>query len=330
MAIDLHYGRQVRHLDRLLDHSRLAEQPGRRCPRPDMRAWRPPIRRPRPGAAQPGGPGQRPQPRAGRAARAPDRAHEPLLRRPPRRAGRTGSGGRATRTRPPARAESRREALDREEQVRVAELRQKSTLQVHLRLLQLLVIHQPKLVATRPGERPRPHPGPPGNGLGPAPGRSGSDSLSRVRPAHLRPGPDPPGAAFCAWHAPPGRRPRDAKGRGEGVQIPMLARASSRRPGQAAVNGAWASAPRMAWLEAVAGRRQPSRVVPVVNRLDEVGGAVGQVGDLRGGDGGGPQGVAEFVHESGQACWASGPRGGDSRSSRAMACRLAGTPDGSG
>ena len=27
MAIDLHYGRQVRHLEQLLDHARLAEEP---------------------------------------------------------------------------------------------------------------------------------------------------------------------------------------------------------------------------------------------------------------------------------------------------------------
>jgi hypothetical protein len=44
------------------------------------------------------------------------------------------------------RLEARRAAIDREEQLRVAELRQKSTLWVHLRLLQLLVIQQPKLL----------------------------------------------------------------------------------------------------------------------------------------------------------------------------------------
>jgi hypothetical protein len=36
--------------------------------------------------------------------------------------------------------------VDREEQLRVAELRQKNTLHVRLRLLQLLLIHQPKLL----------------------------------------------------------------------------------------------------------------------------------------------------------------------------------------
>ena len=41
---------------------------------------------------------------------------------------------------------ARREALEREEQLRVAELRQKSMLKVHLRLINLLVIDQPKLL----------------------------------------------------------------------------------------------------------------------------------------------------------------------------------------
>ncbi|HMC89773.1 MAG TPA: hypothetical protein VKI17_09500, partial [Gemmataceae bacterium] len=40
----------------------------------------------------------------------------------------------------------RRQALEREERLRVAELRQKSSLRVHLRLLNLLVIQQPKLL----------------------------------------------------------------------------------------------------------------------------------------------------------------------------------------
>ena len=41
---------------------------------------------------------------------------------------------------------ARRMAIDREEQVRVAELRQKSTLRVHQRLIQVVVIQQPKLL----------------------------------------------------------------------------------------------------------------------------------------------------------------------------------------
>jgi hypothetical protein len=54
----------------------------------------------------------------------------------------------AARDEDPAKFAARREALGREEQVRIAELRQKGTLKVHLRLINLLVIHQPKLLLT--------------------------------------------------------------------------------------------------------------------------------------------------------------------------------------
>ena len=46
----------------------------------------------------------------------------------------------------PARLAERRAAIDREEQFRVAELRQKSALRVSVRMLQLLLIEQPKLL----------------------------------------------------------------------------------------------------------------------------------------------------------------------------------------
>jgi hypothetical protein len=51
----------------------------------------------------------------------------------------------------------RREAIDREERLRVAELRRKSTLRVQLRLANLLVIRQPKLLlraTLTPARRP--------------------------------------------------------------------------------------------------------------------------------------------------------------------------------
>ena len=55
---------------------------------------------------------------------------------------------------------ARREALDREERLRIAELRQKGTLRVHLRLANLLVVHQPKLLIRAtihaPGSAPTP------------------------------------------------------------------------------------------------------------------------------------------------------------------------------
>ena len=52
----------------------------------------------------------------------------------------------ATATRTPRSSPRGSRRLEREEQLRVAELRQKSQLKVHLRLLNLLVIHQPKLL----------------------------------------------------------------------------------------------------------------------------------------------------------------------------------------
>ncbi|MBI1903219.1 MAG: hypothetical protein HYS13_19125 [Planctomycetia bacterium] len=56
-----------------------------------------------------------------------------------------------------ARLAQRRAGIDREEAVRVAELRQKTSLRVHLRLLQVLVVRQPKLLATaRITQRKRP------------------------------------------------------------------------------------------------------------------------------------------------------------------------------
>src|SRR5262249_7338385 len=49
--------------------------------------------------------------------------------------------------------ESRREALQREEQLRIGELRQKNSLKVQLRLVNLLKIHQPKLLLQAVVER---------------------------------------------------------------------------------------------------------------------------------------------------------------------------------
>jgi len=46
----------------------------------------------------------------------------------------------------PAKFAARREALDRQQRLRVAELRQKSALRVNLRLIHLLVVRQPKLL----------------------------------------------------------------------------------------------------------------------------------------------------------------------------------------
>ncbi len=145
VAVDLHYGRQVRHLDRLLDHARLAEAPW--SPLPEARHH---------GLA-----------RGYRAARdrvvrtvsalANVRVRE-LTERVDRQVARMAryyadlraevseQADRArTRGGDLAPLDARREAIAREERVRVAELLQKATLRAQLRLSNLLVVHQPKL-----------------------------------------------------------------------------------------------------------------------------------------------------------------------------------------
>lgn len=146
IALDLHYGRQVRHLERLLDRAHLSETPS---------VYRPEGRRLSLAAAYP----------LARAAVVPTVAS--LANTRAREAGEQAERqvARMTRYYADLRAElaeqmerargrgesldrfaGRREALDREERVRVAELRQKATLRIELRLLQLLVVRQPKLL----------------------------------------------------------------------------------------------------------------------------------------------------------------------------------------
>jgi hypothetical protein len=146
VALDLHYGRQVRHLEQLLDHARLAERPAQ------------PLAEARRLSAAAAYPLARERVLRSLATLANTRSRE-LAERLDRqvarmgryysdlrgeleeqaRRGRRGEEGAAKRA-------ARREALDREERLRVAELRQKSTLRLHLRLLNLLLIQQPKLL----------------------------------------------------------------------------------------------------------------------------------------------------------------------------------------
>jgi hypothetical protein len=155
VAVDLHYGRQVRHLDRLLDHARLASEPG--VPLPEARHT---------GLAR-GYPIARDRVLRTVAALANARGRE-LTERVERQVARMAryyadlraeAAGQAERARArggdPAALVARREALDREEQVRTAEIRQKARLHVHLRLTNLLVIHQPKLSVAATVSGPR-------------------------------------------------------------------------------------------------------------------------------------------------------------------------------
>jgi hypothetical protein len=152
VAIDLHYGREVRHLEALLQPSRLAEQPPRAMPEARQMSL----------AA--GYAVARDQALRTFAALANVRGRELAERRDRQieRMSRYYNDLRSeleeqqSRARHPeeeaGRLTERRAAIDREEHVRVAELRQRSALRVNLRLLQLLLIGQPKLlVHTRVG-----------------------------------------------------------------------------------------------------------------------------------------------------------------------------------
>lgn len=145
VAVDLHHGRQVRHLERLLDRARLTDLPA--APLPEARH----------GGLARGSRVARDRVVRTVAALANVRGRE-LSERVDRQVARMAryyADLRAEAAEQAERAQSRggdmapvvarREALDREEQVRTAELRQKATLRVRLRLSNLLVIHQPKL-----------------------------------------------------------------------------------------------------------------------------------------------------------------------------------------
>jgi hypothetical protein len=145
VAVDLHYGRQVRHLDRLLDHARLADAPW--FPLPEAR---------RVGVAR-GYVTARDRVIRTVSALANVRVRE-LAERVDRQVARMAryyADMRAEASEQADRArvrgtdlaplDARRAALDREEQVRTAEIRQKAALRVQLRLINLLIVHQPKL-----------------------------------------------------------------------------------------------------------------------------------------------------------------------------------------
>jgi hypothetical protein len=146
VAVDQHYGRQVRHLDQLLDGSRLGEQPAV--------DWAPARHGTRAAAYRVA------RDRALRtaAAMANTRSRElaDLTERQVVRMRRYFADLREELAEQVARAVERKEdtakfagrheALDLQERLRVAELRQKSALQLHLRLCNLLVVHQPKLL----------------------------------------------------------------------------------------------------------------------------------------------------------------------------------------
>jgi len=147
VAIDLHYGREVRHLEQLLDPARLTEQPVQ--PLPEVRrasvasayatAW---AEAQRTIAALANIRGRELDERCQQQLARVRQYYADLrseLEHQSRR-------GRPT-TDAEARLTQRRAALDREEEHRIAELRQKSRLHVTVSLLQLLQVQQAKLLA---------------------------------------------------------------------------------------------------------------------------------------------------------------------------------------
>jgi hypothetical protein len=159
VAMDLHYARQVRHLEQLLDRSRLAEQPAEPLPE---------VRRASVTAVYPAA---RTEALRSITALANVRARE-LSERCEHQIARMARyyadlrseleqthRGRQAEDAAERRAE-RRAAIDREQRLREAELRQKSTLRVPIRVLQLLMIQQPKLLVrasvTAPQREPTP------------------------------------------------------------------------------------------------------------------------------------------------------------------------------
>ncbi len=147
VAVDLHYGREVRGRDELLDPSRLAERPS--PPLPPARASglvagyrlaRAQILRTV--AALANNRGRELAERCDVHVARLTRYYADLRAELDEQKSRARNAEEAS-----ARHAERLSALEREEQLRVAELRQKSVLHVDLRLLQMLRIEQPKLLA---------------------------------------------------------------------------------------------------------------------------------------------------------------------------------------
>jgi hypothetical protein len=157
VALDLHYGRQVRHLEQLLDPSRLAESPAEFMPearRLSLAAAYPLARERvlRTLAALANTRGREQGEHMERQIHRMRRYYIDLREELDQQVARATSRGEDL-----GKFAGRREALEREERARVAELRQKGSLRLRLGLLQLLLVQQPKLLLrTRLGAASKP------------------------------------------------------------------------------------------------------------------------------------------------------------------------------
>lgn len=145
-GFDLYYGRQVRHLQQLVDDSQLADQPGQVLPESRRRNLGEVFLLAR----------ERVQRTVSSLANARSRELNERLDKQVARMARYYSDLREEAGEQAARAQrreqkadkftARRDALTQEEQVRIAELRHKHALRVQLQLLSVLVVHQAKLL----------------------------------------------------------------------------------------------------------------------------------------------------------------------------------------
>jgi hypothetical protein len=146
VAIDVHHGRQVRHLDRLLDRARLADKPWSplaEVPHPGLRTAYPIARDRivRTLSALANTYHRELHDRLGRQLERISRYYGDLRAEIEEQAQKA-----RNRESNPANFIAKLEALSREEELQGSELRRKSQLKVNLRLLNLLLIYQPKLL----------------------------------------------------------------------------------------------------------------------------------------------------------------------------------------
>jgi hypothetical protein len=147
MGIDLHYLREVRHLEQLIDPARLAEKPAQPLPEARRAGLGAGYETAREHAlptlaALANVRGRELAERRERQIERMSRYYADLRGELDEQLQRSRKAEEAA-----ARRDERRAAIDREEQVRIAELRQKSTLRAEIRLLQVLQVEQPKLLA---------------------------------------------------------------------------------------------------------------------------------------------------------------------------------------
>ena len=146
VAIDLYYGRQVRHLDRLLDRGRLHDEPIQFLPDVPQKTLTEAYRLARDRVVR-------------SISAAANLRRRELMDRCRRQEGRMIQYYRdmladideqiaraASRSQDPARGLARRQAVQREEKLRLSELRKKNSLRVYLHLMNVLEVRQPKLL----------------------------------------------------------------------------------------------------------------------------------------------------------------------------------------